>query len=626
MRCTSPCCLLALLLVAFLWPTKVMAENKRVDNDHGKSERVLVVGNAAGWVVAGLRKGGRDTAQIVRSLRRYRRRGRVRWGALTRHKRARWVIEAYRRGRGRHKRAWLVLRDASGRRQASVTLRRATAGRVQAWVRHQLDPAPLSVASAPTSRAVDLQKPAWALTSESSSDATSPVAKAHAPPASAAAAGEQLEIDALVAGELESGPVFAAGKPAGSSTEAHISSDAPRFPFTLSGAVWAEHMSYLLDREPTTINSRNEVALDMVLSTRVGSATKFAHAVINGLVRADMSDDARTEAFFKEAYVRAGWGPLTVLAGKRLLSWGVTDAFNPTNTLRRTDLRDPLQPQDRGLFLVQAKLLLGGAFFAEAVWAPLFEDPLQPAPTGIDSDTGLLLSTSRWFSGPKQALVFIPAPALADGPETFQYAGRLGLSAEALDVSLSYTYGYLPVSEFALVAPGVMQGAHHRRHLIGVDFQTTFGRVALKGEAAASLTADLDGSDDQVPDSFLSYVVQLEFSSIRLGRTGHELRLQAQFYAEHGLRGERLQQGLQHPFQFLAIAYAEWKYLDHTGFVLSALFDLPKGLGVRAELWHELVDGLRVELAGLYLDGNSESFFGVFRHNHRVLGRLKYAF
>jgi hypothetical protein len=444
---------------------------------------------------------------------------------------------------------------------------------------------------------------------------------------------ESANVDAIVAAEIGAATPFSAtptqketAPSTGPSGLQKRSSFTARLPFSLSGAVWAEHMSYLLDRDGETINSRNEVALNLVISTRIGSSTKFAHAVVDGIARADLSDETRTEAFFREAYVRLGWGPLTVLVGKRLLDWGVTDGFSPTNALRRPDLRDPLRPEYRGLFVVQSKLLLGRHFYLEGVWAPLFEDPLQPAPTGADPATSLLFSSSRWFVAPPIPLEILPAEPLADGPESFQYGARLGLSLEAVDISLSYSFAYLPLAELTPVGPAQLRAQYHRRHLIGADMQTTIGLLAIKAEVGVSLTEDLHNNKADIPDSFITYALQLELAAFELGRSGHQLRIQGLFYGDHRLDGKELATGLLHPFRFLAIGLVEWQYQQHTGVVASVLYEISKGVGARVELYHELVDGLRVELAGLFLSGGDDSFFGIFRRNHRVLGRMKYAF
>jgi len=400
-------------------------------------------------------------------------------------------------------------------------------------------------------------------------------------------------------------------------------------PFALSGDVWAHHMSYLRYRDAGLINSRNEVGLRLQLDGRLASMSKYLRAHVNGTARFDVSDESRREAFFREAYVEAGWGPVAFCAGKRLLSWGATDAFNPVDVLKQSDLRDPLDIEERGLFLLQARLLLGQHLALAAVFVPLLEAGIIPSPTGMDPQ-GRPTSSSRWFLAPALPVppTFVAPSALTDGPEAFQYGGRLSFSSSVVDAALSYAYSYIPFPHFAFEPPSFLRGGYHRRHVMGFDFQwTVLGQLLLKGEAAVSLTADRDGSDPAVPDSYVSYVLQLEHTFSMLGGSDNSLRLLGQFFGEHDLQGSGLPRDLIHPFHFLGNLGAEWKYRDHTAVELLVLYDAPSGVMVRLRAWHELVDGLRLEAGGVLLEGrDDDTFAGLYSHNDRLYAKLRYSF
>jgi hypothetical protein len=142
-----------------------------------------------------------------------------------------------------------------------------------------------------------------------------------------------------------------------------------------------------------------------------------------------------------------------------------------------------------------------------------------------------------------------------------------------------------------------------------------------------SLTADRDGSDPAVPDSYVSYVLQIEHTFSMLGGTDNSLRLLGQFFGEHDLQGSGLPRDLIHPFHFLGSLGAEWKYRDHTAVELLVLYDAPSGVMVRLRAWHELVDGLRLEAGGVLLEGrDDDTFAGLYSHNDRLYAKLRYSF
>jgi hypothetical protein len=112
-----------------------------------------------------------------------------------------------------------------------------------------------------------------------------------------------------------------------------------------------------------------------------------------------------------------------------------------------------------------------------------------------------------------------------------------------------------------------------------------------------------------------------------IGGTSNSLRLLGQFFGEHDLQGKELSLDLLHPFHFLGSLNVEWKYRDHTAVELLVFYDAPGGVMTRLRGWHELVDGLRVEVGGVLLEGrNDQTFAGLFRRNDRLYLKLKYSF
>jgi hypothetical protein len=625
--------------------------------------RVAVVGSRAGRLARALREA---QVEAIASPRLRRRRGRVRWGATARALDVDWVVQL----RWSRTRVRVRVFDARGRNASTrrfrrrrwtrrllpwlvprLTLRKVAddasegddASGAEDGVRTEVRLPTVVAAHRHTATAgVDLVAPVWARPGKSDPGKSDPAPDAMEPDPFAEEPGDRL-VARAAQGEppARDGP---ATVPAAAPAPAPAQ-DPPRerplsgllvrrwgLPFRLAGDIWAHHISYLLDRDDQLVNSRNEVALRLSPSVRLGTAGRSVWAVVDGRARADQSDPDRTEAFFSEAFVEATWGPASLCLGQRLLGWGATDRFSPVDNLRQLDFRDPLDPEKRGLYLVRARVLLGRRLYVEGVWVPFFLPHLQPEATGVDGD-GLLTSSSRWFVAPPVPVTPAAPEPIEDGPEWFSYAGRVGLSLDWLDLAASYLYGFVPIPHVTLEPDGPSAPAglrlvqtYHRRQVVGIDFQTVLGPLAVKGEGALTLTRDSDGADPAVPDSYVTYVLQLEYRLARIAGSNNSLRLTTQLVGDHDLEGDALPVDVLHPGRFLGGLAARWEYLDHTAVEVSGLSDVPDGYFVRLEAWHELVDGLRVEVGGAALFGSQGSFFGIFDRNHRVYTRLKYSF
>lgn len=149
---------------------------------------------------------------------------------------------------------------------------------------------------------------------------------------------------------------------------------------------------------------------------------------------------------------------LDLRIGQQVVSWGVGDQFNPTNTLNSDDLRDPLLfGKQAGNFMVKADYWLSDDWSVSGVLVPVFQPALLPrsgslAPSAIDrvpfTDPTIRHRLEAETAASKTSLLNTPTvigsatPVLPDvNFENMQWAYRLAGTLGEQDIALSYYYG-----------------------------------------------------------------------------------------------------------------------------------------------------------------------------------------
>jgi hypothetical protein len=149
---------------------------------------------------------------------------------------------------------------------------------------------------------------------------------------------------------------------------------------------------------------------------------------------------------------------LDLRIGQQVVSWGVGDQFNPTNTLNPDDLRDPLLfGKQAGNFMVKADYWLNDDWSFSGVMVPVFQPALLPrsailAPAAIDrvpfTDPALRWRVEAETGASKTSILNTPTvigSATPTLPETnfenMQWAYRIAGTLGEQDIALSYYYG-----------------------------------------------------------------------------------------------------------------------------------------------------------------------------------------
>lgn len=239
---------------------------------------------------------------------------------------------------------------------------------------------------------------------------------------------------------------------------------------------------------------------ELALRLRTAKVTygdAFAEARLKYGLQGDTTD---MTVDLREAYVNTYLGPLDLRLGQQIIVWGRADAFNPTNNLTPADLRvrSPVE-DDRRLGNVGARAFLNlQPIRIEGVWMPLYRPAELP----------IVVPDYVEFNGTD-----FPPPELDKGTQ----AARVHLELPAVEMSVSYLYGYAPLPGLVLtgLTPGVPQPVHvarkaYNHHVVGFDFSTAIGDImGLRGEVAYRRPLSYE-TRDYAPRPDLQYVLGVD--------------------------------------------------------------------------------------------------------------------
>ena len=214
---------------------------------------------------------------------------------------------------------------------------------------------------------------------------------------------------------------------------------------------------------------------------------------------------AQTPLVLDEAFVRAFFGPLTLTAGLRKLTWGRADSFGPldvVNPIDFTDLSRLSDPQSVKIArpMIHAAWVMGFNQRLEAVFVPWFEGH-RFARSGrwTPYQIGSLLDIAGNLAGIDE---FFPET----GTLEYAQAGlRFTTTAGSSDLGFQYFFGRLPRPSVTFSGmpipfpPNFLPEANYNFfHQIGADFARVISGFNIRAEAGVNITGDLDGRDGAV--------------------------------------------------------------------------------------------------------------------------------
>lgn len=393
---------------------------------------------------------------------------------------------------------------------------------------------------------------------------------------------------------------------------------------------WLEYQAIGYGESPGDLSvlGRNQLRLQPELEAGLGSRGRLFTALE---LRADAADAARNRLYLDEAYADLWLGPVDLRLGRQIFAWGRADALNPTDYFGAWDFTDVLDSHEEKLAQAGVRATwYVGRWSVMGAFVPRFTGSLLPGPG------------SRWW--PNQATVGLGPgvrPVLEDArkPPGGAWGLRASGTAGGFDLALSGYRGpwHLPVLRAGSVrsdsirreAVVGLEPRHYRVGALGADLATTAGPVGFHAEGAAYMTADRDGTDPDVEDPFLRYVLGADYT-VRGAVLGRDVLVLLEWLHDVRLTtgGSRWPaEDLNHVFRRALFLRASAPLGDFSTLEVEGLYDVARrGWVVRIEPSWTPRDGLDLRL-GIDLPGGSPgSFFGGYRDNRRVHARALWAF
>lgn len=211
----------------------------------------------------------------------------------------------------------------------------------------------------------------------------------------------------------------------------------------------------------------------------------------------DASEPALSQPWslrFRDAWVRARFGDVTLRAGAQRVAWGVGTGISLLDNVNPWDLEDPTR-FDRRLS-VPALHLTGarGNLSAEAVWTPFFVPGALPA-DGVSLTAGAsdVFSGDDFGAGDVEINELQTRLTLPSGDITNSgVGGRLRWSGAAADVALSYYQGRDTLPQVS--GEVLLTGFQTDTDRVDVGIPIVYPRVGVGGlEVKGELFADISG-------------------------------------------------------------------------------------------------------------------------------------
>ena len=332
-----------------------------------------------------------------------------------------------------------------------------------------------------------------------------------------------------------------------------------------------------------------------------------------------------------EAYVSLYFPMVDVRLGKQFIFWGKTDWINPTDNINPWDYENiSSEIEDYRLPVTALKTdWYIGPIILEADWMPVFLPDRIPIKTGTLQQGNLQRHIPTIVAVPP----VYPAPTLQHSQAAF----RLMHSIWGIDYSLSFYSGF--DHQFSMIS-------HYRSatnkltlipeykplHVIGGDFQKTFGRWGIKGEGAYFRTADPNGTNPEIANPHFKYVLGNDWTaSDRLSFTFQWVQDIQEKY-NRSLEEEAARLNPMHPevpdrLTSSVSGVLKWNPFDYlTSQFIGVLNLKDKDSFVLGFLSYEPADAIRFTLGGLLFTGPANSPFGRMNKEDKVFVEVKLSY
>jgi len=339
---------------------------------------------------------------------------------------------------------------------------------------------------------------------------------------------------------------------------------------------------------------------------------------------------AELEIYPVELYGSLYFSNIDIRLGKQFIFWGKTDWINPTDNICPWDYANiSSELEDYRLAVTSLKLdWYIQNVTMEMVLVPLFVPHRMPFEQGILSEGNVELGIPG---------IDMKSPEYPEAHiKNSQVGFRLLSSFWGIDYSLSYynghdknpsmISGFVPQRQFIEIQP-----QYKPIQIVGGDFERTFGRWSLKGEAAYFLTNDRDGLNIEVDNPHLQYVLGSDFTfSDKLSfnlQWSQDIKDKFNAVLEKSVMTKKQNQSSQSKIASTASFLINWSPFDYISSQLIGVYNLKdRDSFLLGFVNYELSDGINMALGGLFLSGPEDSPFGKMDKEDKVFMEMKFSF
>ncbi len=339
---------------------------------------------------------------------------------------------------------------------------------------------------------------------------------------------------------------------------------------------------------------------------------------------------AELEIYPVELYGSLYFSNVDIRLGKQFIFWGKTDWINPTDNICPWDYANiSSELEDYRLAVTSLKTdLYIHNFTMEMVWVPVFVPNRVPFAEGILAEGNVETGSP----GIEMKSAVYPEAHIKNSQTGF----RLLSSYWGIDYSLSYynghdknpsmISGFVPQRQFIEIQP-----QYKPIQIIGGDFERTFGRWSLKGEAAYFLTEDRDGSNTQVDNPHLQYVLgsDVTFSDNFSFNLQWSQDIKDKFNPDLEKSVTETQQAPSSQYRITSSTsfVINWTPFDYISSQLIGVYNLKdRDSFLLGFINYELSDGINMALGGLFFSGPENSPFGKMDKEDKVFMEMKFSF
>lgn len=339
--------------------------------------------------------------------------------------------------------------------------------------------------------------------------------------------------------------------------------------------------------------------------------------------------DKRRYLVMNKAYLTMSGDNLDFIIGRNTSNFGLSTLYSPVNRYGAADGNDPTNPRELGTWQAQTEYFYGQSTFGMTIY---------PIPDRSKSP----VKSSRWTTGPKQDFDFGDEfdDVEIDNLEEVVPDVRLKHVSLAAQIKTIYSgwdlfvLGYYGLNPFSVVKReenGLSTSYYKVTPLVanlGAGFSTTRGKFEYHGEVLYNHTP---GRKD---DDYLSYVGGLTYTEDVLAKhMGLDKIIATLEYAGEWLisrqkrenyiaSSEKLREGKND-----LIARIEIEYNHDLSFEIGFHQTFSeRGQFERYKLKYRLKPGLNLSLYFDRFSGSSDSYYGRWRKNNRMVTDLAYSF